>query len=512
MKVERVFRLFLLFSTVGHMFLNPNIAQARTRQKAGGEKTTIDVSRLGYLTAEEREKIAENGFVVFVPKRPGYHPADEALSIYHKCKSSHFPVFVTSDVILHTSHLLFDWSLRFLETSSLKDDLLNLTDVMLTKSLSYYDEIRNKQLKEAALKNAIFFNVAKCVLTQGKLEEVPKDVKVIIEKERKLIDEHPGFWVSPLFGYKEDYSQYVPRGHYSRSPEFERYFKAMVWYGRMGFRLTPLKETQGRYVLDEEAGLTETLQAILVCKALSEAKIKGETALAVWERIYETTSFFAGRSDDLTVKEYKELVDKIYGQSCPLSTISNEERVAEFVKQARRLRKPKILSIYITDISSQAEDWRTQTQALRFMGQRFAPDSQIFQNLVYDKVKWYTGKDPKPFTAVFANGAWFRGFPRGLDIMGVFGSEAAEKILEEEKDADYKRYKEQFSKLKEQHDLSDKEAWTRDLYCSRLWSLKSILDKPDENAPWFMQSEAWLAIRGLVGETTQHGPGLLDGT
>lgn len=479
MEIKRINGLILCWFILLCTTLNSGRIRAQN-QTSRQTPTSIDVSRLHYLTSQEKDRMSKNGFVVFVPKRSFYYPEDEALSIYSKCKSSHFPVFVTSDVILHVSHLLFDWSLRFLEISNLRQDLLNLTNTMLTQSLSYYDQIHssNDTLKEAALKNAVFFNISKCLLAESSLEDVPQNIKETIQAELSLIDEHAGFFVSPLFGYKEDYGQYVPRGHYSRSPEFERYFKAMMWYGRMGFRLAPIAEVNGAYILDKKVGAKEMLQAILICKALDETKIKGESVLTVWKRIYETTSFFAGKSDDITVEEYKAVMDKVYGENCSLGALADDKKLTEFVKESRQLRKPKILSTYVTDISSQATDWKTQTQGLRLMGQRFTPDSHIFQNLVYDKVKWYTGKDTKPFTAVFANGAWFRGLPRGLDIMSVFGCQIAEQILDEERDGHFQGYKEQLSQLKKQYSFADRDIWTRDLYWSRIWALKSILDKP----------------------------------
>lgn len=503
MNVRRIFGLIFLLSIIYYSSLNN--AWAQKQQTPKEPKIGIDVNKLLYLSSEAKEKIAKNGFVIVMPKYPEYSPKDEALSIYSLCKDSHFPVFVTSDVMLHVSHLLFDWSLRFLEISSLKQDLLNLTDTMLSQSLFYYGQIQNKELKNAALKNAIFFSIAKSILAEGSLKDVPKGIKDIMEKELALINKHEGFSISPLFGYKEDYSQYIPRGHYSRSPEFERYFKAMMWYGRMGFRLTPIRETKEGYILDKEAAITETLQAILICRALTETKVKGETALAVWERIYETTSFFAGKSDDVSVKEYNGLIDKIYGKNFPLSSISDEKKITEFIKEARQLKKPKILSTFVTDVSSRTAAWEVQTQALRFMGQRFTLDSHIFQNLVYDKVKWYAGKDPKPFTAVFANGAWFRGFPRGLDVMAVFGSEVAEEILNQEKDTDFEGYQQHFLELRKEYSFEDKDRWTQDLYRSRLWAFKSILEKPALNVPYFMQSGAWLKkqLNACLGSWTE---------
>ena len=35
----------------------------------------------------------------------------------------------------------------------------------------------------------------------------------------------------PYFPYDLDYSQFTIRGHYTRTEDFGRYFKAMMWYG-----------------------------------------------------------------------------------------------------------------------------------------------------------------------------------------------------------------------------------------------------------------------------------------
>jgi hypothetical protein len=461
--------VFFIFSGFNSAWGQDN-RPVQTEQISSKDGVGIDVSRLSYLLPAEQEKLKTNGFVIFVPFYSS-GCSDDALSVYSKCKISHFPVFITSDIVLHASHLFYDWALRFLEIGSLRQDLLNLTDAMLSQSLAYYDQCDQKELKEAAFKNALFFNVAKTLLAGGNLNELPDDVRKIIEAEVTLINEHKGFAVSPLFGYEEDYSQYVPRGHYARSPEFEKYFKAMMWYGRQSFRLPDA-----------------TLQTILLCKAINETKIKGETALAVWERIYETTGFFAGKADDLSVKQYLNVMNEVYGDNPPIGGLSNKSKITEFVKKAGQLPKPRILSTKISDVETLNTDWPAQHQGLRFMGQRFTPDAHIFQNLVYGNVKKYKGAGPEPFTAVRG----IRGFPRGLDVMAVFGSKAAEQILIDEKDSDFEGYKEQFVKLQSEYDSQGTDAWTSDLYARRLWTLKSILGNPQGNVPFFMKSDAWL--------------------
>ncbi|MGA1870492.1 MAG: DUF3160 domain-containing protein [bacterium] len=484
---KKVFLIIIFF-----IFFAYTTCMSAENQKNVSLKFGIEIGKLNYLLPEEKEKLAQNGFVISIPKNTTYHPDDEAVSIYTRCKDSHFPVFVTSDIILHVSHLLFDWSLRFIEISSLRQDLLNLTDILLSKSMEYYDSIKDPRLKNAALKNVLFFNIAKLLLTDGNLSELPAEERKIIELELDNINKHEGFALSPLFGYKEDYSQYRPRGHYSRSPEFKKYFKAMMWYGRMNFELPIIRVTKREhFYLDKNVDLLPTQQAILICKALSETKIKGENALDVWKRLYEISSFFAGKSDDITVVEYLSIIIRLFGEDISFENINEINKLTEFVKEARQLRKPKILSSYVTDISSREIDWKILTHGMHFMGQRFTPDSFIIQNLVYDKVKQYLGEAPYPFTAVNANGLWIRGFPRGLDVMAVFGSNIAEQILVKEGDANFNKYHKNFSTLKEAYKKIDQKIWKQDLYHLRFDVLKSLIKNPSEGVPLFMQSEAW---------------------
>ena len=67
--------------------------------------------------------------------------------------------------------------------------------------------------------------------------EVPAFVNEDVEAEIALIEAHEGFSTSPIFLYNEDYSQYVPRGHYTHSEVLKNYFKAFMWHGRMSMLL-----------------------------------------------------------------------------------------------------------------------------------------------------------------------------------------------------------------------------------------------------------------------------------
>jgi len=447
---------------------------AHARSGAGEAK----IYQMPHLSKGAERLLKDNGFVV-VPSKV-YKDMNQ---VYEAFRRDNVPIFVTTDSILHTTHLLFDNLLRIIEFEHLMGDLEKLTSSMLKVSLDDYKTVENQEVKKAIYSNIAFFSVAARLLNEKKV--IHANVKDIVEPEIGLINKHTGFKKSPVFGYLEDYSQYVPRGHYTRSEEFKSYFKAMMWYGRVGFYLNPSTSLK----ITERLTKQLTRQALLIVRALSELRIEGGLALEVWERIYEHTTFFVGETDDLDVHDYEDLALKIYGKIPGVKELADESRLEEFMSQAQKLRKPKILFTFLVDTESEEKGADGVTLCFRFMGQRFVPDSYIFQNLVYPKVMFYTGSS-KPFTWVMSQRGPIRGFPRGLDIMAVLGSEYAEGIIKDEGDNDYQKYSEQLAKLKKEFDLKTEE-WASNLYWSWLYCLKPLLSPAGGNAPTFMRSKAW---------------------
>ncbi len=391
------------------------------------------------LSPDQMEAIRTNGFVVV----PSWYP--QFYDVYKDCKSNNVPIFVTTDSLLHTYHILYDYTLRILEVEQFSHDLLLLTQTMRDVSLRYYQETED----EAALKNVAYFCVAGRLLDES--FDTPSEVQSMVQQELNLIERHEGFTFSPIFGYREDYSQYVPRGHYTRSETLEKYFKAMMWYGRIMFRLKSEMETK---------------QALYIVKAI------GDTGtLDLWDKIYEPTVFFVGKTDDLNVFEYDALAKEVYGEDFTVSDLQDPERLSQFISRAWLLRDPRINSSWVKDDEKMEEE----TKGFRFMGQRFIPDSYMFQQLVYDKV----GTPTNP-----------RLFPKGLDVMAVLGSDKALDYLESEKQ--YLNYEEQMEALRTEFSSLDQTVWTQNLYWMWLYCLLPLLEEKDSRYPLFMQSDAWI--------------------
>jgi len=394
----------------------------------------------------EIENLERNGFFATGSRY------EEMYELYKEMRDRNVPIFVTTDSMLHAYHVLYDYVLRQAEHSYFADRILELTRAMADSSAEQYREIEYQDIKEAARLNLAYFSVAGLLLDPD--FPVPGAVREEVKAEMDLISAHEGFSISPIFGVKEDYSQYIPRGHYTRSEKFKAYFKAMMWYGRITFTLKMSPDPA-----DIEIGRRHTRQALLIIGTLDTLEVDGDPAIEVWSEIYEPTAFFVGEMDDLDLYDYADLSSGVFGGEVQADALAGNDLIDEFIAEALELPEPKISSTGSVK----------NMQGFRFMGQRFIPDSYMFQELVYDKTS--------------------RMMPKGLDVMSVLGSQRAWEHLEDEWDE--ANYVEQMDKLRvEFGDLSIEE-WTQNLYWLWIYTLKPLLEERDGKYPTFMLSEAW---------------------
>lgn len=409
------------------------------------------------FSPKEESLLFENGFVAC----PSSYM--EMYDIYNECKEKEIPIFITGDAMLHTFHLLYDKVLVTCEMERFMKDIENLTDILILKSEEEYESAKDEKVKEAARCNVAYFCVAKELLDPT--FSPPYYVTNLVEDEIELIEWHQGFSPSPIFGYREDYSQYLPRGHYTKSEELRRYFLAMMWYGRMTFIIKSQPEMT--FVIEDGPDtLIERLtrMAILITQLMNNTSINGEPALTVWERVYLPTVFFVGRTDDINLYQYTRIAKEVYGDdfsSLSIEVFGDDSLLNLFLQKARELPDPKI--------------WTPTPKGFRFMGQRFIPDSYIFTELTCDRIP----------------GA--RALPKGLDVMAVLGSDRAYEILDKVyNETRYAGYKEKLESLKREFAALPDATWAENLYYNWLYCLMPLLFEKGEGFPFFMRHQAWL--------------------
>jgi hypothetical protein len=437
--------------------LKPSVA---AYQVSADLSNVINRDRFAF-SGEAEKLLSKNGFLV-TPS-----PMQEFFSIYEINRYDMTPNFITTDAMMHNYHLYFDHLLRTLEKDRLRPELYTLTKNMLKKSLEQYDALKGTDWENAAKRSVAYFAVADRILDPK--SEIPSIVRSEVNDELQLIAEHQKIAPSPVMNMgnrdadpaeilNEDYSQYIPRGHYTKSSDLKTYFQAMMWYGRLTFRASQEDETKS---------------AALITRLLSSQQNYDR-----WNSIYEPTSFFAGKSDDLGFIQYYQLFTNIYGKVPSLDKLTENTKQWEAFRAALdELDLPALNSmpIYNEDIQPDREE---SVKGFRFMGQRFTPDASVFQRLIYREVKENSeGQN--------------RMLPKGLDIPAAMGSETAYALLKEMGETDYSNYPENMARLQKDIASLDTGIWTQNLYWTWMYTLEPLTESKGKGYPSFMQNQAW---------------------
>ncbi len=529
--------------------------------------------------------LQKNGFAAMDTTQDISYSNDDFASYYNSLKSKELPVFISSDSLLHYYHIFFDTTLMKLERDLFYDDTWQMTKDLYDDALAVYQQ-SDGDLKEAAKRNLAYLAVAlellkpqaNQIVSDKTLSEeycyedmseefcadvikgvkenygdkssykyfstqeaekysfsAPPEVQDLVAQEIKLITDHEGWKASPLFFYDEDYSQYVPRGHYTKSEKLKNYFKTLMWYGRMTALLNGDQaievgkaKCEGRFkgIISEYDAKIQTLQAGLIAqKFLADKNLQ-----VLWQKMYAITGFFVGFSDDLGPIEYSQVLKNVLGDN-----FSAPDMINKFDQLQQGFNDltydPRIYSglgkceLYIPDelplseqrlqeIKDQAKQLLSQTKGFRMMGQRFTVDSYLFSEIVSPYSGEYNGAKPalpsedvktftwddnyspaqenRPFTwSLTPIGREVRGFPRGLDVMAIFGSKRAKEIIKELGDDQYSDYESKFSQLKQIVDTLKPEDWYQNLYWNWLYSLQGLFEPYGQGYPTFMQTQAW---------------------
>lgn len=380
---------------------------------------------------------------------------------YRDLKVADIPIFITSDSLLHLYHIQFDETLKRVEEEEFYGDLWELDKALLKASIEDYKSASGEE-KEAARRNAAYFTVALSLLQPEEEQisyqfEVPEFVKADVEAELRLIEAQEG-GRSPIFKYDEDYSQYIPRGHYTSSEKLKNYFKAMMWHGRISMLLQ--SDVIAAESSENEAKI-QTIQALLI----SDHFDKDKNLRDRWNRIYEVTAFYVGFSDDLGPYEYAKALDTVFGNDREKVSFDNESLKA-LKTELEKSESPKIYggTGKIIPAGSETENETLEaTKGFRFMGQRYTPDSYILQRL----------------------------HPPALNIMDLLGSQRAKEHLKSLNISENEEFKNRHLSLENEFGAFDEDDWNKNLYWAQLYALKPLLISYPEGYPTFMQTEAW---------------------
>ncbi len=412
---------------------------------------TINQELVASMSDEMRALLHENDFIV---TDNGY--MYEFHELYEENRYEYVPSFITTDSVLHAFHLYYAWLQKETERTYLKDALADMSMSLYEESRRQLSLMEGTEWESAAARNVDYCAVGAVLL--GLDAEGSKNA----EAELDNIYAAEGMDLSPLFStadreYMQDYSQFIPRGYYTQSEELKQYFRAMMWYGQMNF-------SQNAEDLNRSA--------LLMCLAVRDG------AEELWEKVYTTTAFFAGESDDSGYYEYLPVIEKAYGSDVSAEALAgNDSAFAVFAEETGKMEAPKINSMAVFDRTIDP-DRDLVTRGYRLLGQRFTVDGHIMQKLVYRDVDEADGKR--------------RNLPDALDVPAALGSEEALRILQETTDVNtWPDYEKNMQALKEEIAAGEDTLWQTGVSASWLGALSPLTRQHGTGWPMFMQNRAW---------------------
>ncbi len=344
-------------------------------------------------------------------------------ALYERNRTEGIPNYITEDFILLAYSEVLSEAVKELEEEILHPRFQALVNGIVSK----LKEARGRdEFEDGAIKGALDYACAlQCLLSGDDAPDAAADGTVIGE-ELARVRAARGVDKSGLMRQMIDYSQFKARGEYAGAASSGRYFRAMKYAGTAFF---PVVESKATGVGKEDADLLTARALALARVIMEDAELK-----KIYLDFESRLSRLFGPSEDLTLEDY-------YHTSKEAPDAAMEEIRAALLKRAREQGgRPVILTSIVNRAALEPGiDARDVLTGLRFMPQRFTPDSAAMQRLVFDGVRDYKGEGA-PFSAAVIEGRRIKGYPLGLELMALLGSKEAGQKLAAGDETNYEGY------------------------------------------------------------------------
>ncbi len=425
------------------------------------------------LTDAERDALTRNGFVV--SDRISWQRFIEAYAwIYWK----DLPVLVTTDSLLHAFHQSYDDLLKELETTILSPQLVALLKetraTLATQQQADTDTTLAPLYHDVDLYLAVAYHL---------LQDSPSSDPLVAHYVKLATDANAHGEI-PLFGTERaiDFTLFKPRAHYADSPQLEAYFRAMNWLGQIDFRFVAYDMLTSEPILDQQQ---------MAAAALLRNAIDATDQRLRWQVINGLLELLVGRSDNMTLPDFDRfLTDAAITTPGQLLTADGPTLLTLLTTNdyGQQRITGQLIERHVGNTSDQPIPRPT---SFLLLGQRFAIDSFVFSELVYDRLM----VDGEPI---------HRALPDPLDVMAALGNPRALTHLQSEL-VTY-QYTPQLTQLQQSIAALPAAYWRTPVYNQWLGLLRTLnAPTTDPIYPKAMRTAAWAdrMLQTQLGSWTQ---------
>lgn len=422
------------------------------------------------LTQDELTLLHKHGFVV--TERLSNESFWSVLKDIY-CKD--LPVFVTTDMIMHSIHKSYDAILMDIEERIFYTEIESILKDIRSGISNLVQNYETNEIILQSLKDLdVFVTIPLRILSDKNLAPIFNDNIDDIQFLENEIEKKSWSTMS-LFSSTQrhlDFSQMTVRGHYTKSEALGKYFQALMWLGRIEFYLIP------PVTADLPKQTPEDIRRQIIDAALINKILNGSDAKLKLDRMNRVIEAIVGEQDNVQLDHIAEILNEI--NVTDIVELTDLNVIADFqnVLANKPYADQKILSQILFSDPMSPEQLKPASSFMLF-GQRFIIDSYVFASLVYDKI-------------LYKNHKVTRMLPKSLDILFAIGNNAAADFLESEIEA-YK-YSTNLSALRYLIDSYPSDFWQSSYYNSWLEMIRRLNAPNDDERyqlPKFMQTAAW---------------------
>ena len=333
------------------------------------------------LSDAELVAFRTNGFVV------SERLSDKSFGdIYYNIFVRDLPVFITTDSILQAWQRSFSGVLEVVEEGMLAPTLESLLWELTGQCGSARRDYASGPLAQSFEDAEFYLSVAR-VLAVGEPWGIDRPgwfypIEPAVEQQLKqraktaleLIAAGKPVSYNFFDGRQDsewvDFSQFVPRGHYTKSPALQRYFQTMMWLGRVDLRVAG----------DTNWASTRQLGTAIVLNDL----LNRSGQRAKWQKFDRYLTTFIGPSDSMDFTQLDGLL-RGAGLVNPKSITS----MAQLESFQSRIEGGTLGAQLIAShgfVAGAGDDQIKLPRSFTFLGQRFTVDSWTFNQVVMDRI------------------------------------------------------------------------------------------------------------------------------
>ncbi len=271
-----------------------------------------------------------------------------------------------------------------------------------------------------------------------------------------------------------DWSQFKPRGHYVSPlfPELAKYFRCMMWLGRMEIYLIKPNENSGNCGQQTfEDVQRQIIDAYLIDELFNMAYVYDQ-----YHEVENILEYFVGKQDNVTLDNLDYLKNAVQIDSA--SQFLDSSKVVLFQDSLRNQSfAHQLILSQLLNGNPMTPDSIIPASAFMLFGQRFVIDSYVTGSVVYDRIK-YLGQDV------------CRLFPSTLDPNFALGNNSAAQLLQDE--LNQYHYSTNLAALRYLIDSYSSDYWESSLYKFWLNGIRKLNAPEDRsNLPEFMRTAAF---------------------